>query len=358
MMLRSLIGGALLTAGLMLAGGVMAGTGPEPSFSCANVKGIEAAICTDVELATYDREMAELYKASQRAAVGDAPSRIQVSQREWLKDRNETCAAPSEGVTACLRDRYRERLHELARSAMFTVPDKAFAVLKTVDPQVEPIYRAMYLYATIDDPKARAAAVTPLITPYYQSRGKEHGVEPVSPPAQAVASDEAFGDFVSVIWLIGDLPEIRWPCGVLARRPGLIDSIHAYWGSGADLAIPTSDCANMTTDIPGLHALIAEAWKAAPPCDASMRFAYYLSYEQLETAVVLHRPSVWKEPADKTSKGTRAFRTKNAQAIGQVQKALADYYVTTFQVEPVLAEREATGAVDHLVTDLFYSCDG
>ena len=79
-----------------------------PSFDCAKARSwSEQFLCQDAELATLDREMAELYRTIGRENAGQGDEH-KAAQRTWLKQR-EQCQSAKEPKN-CLVEHYQQRL--------------------------------------------------------------------------------------------------------------------------------------------------------------------------------------------------------------------------------------------------------
>ena len=332
---------------------------------CGSKDVIELAICTDAGLSSDDRKLAVLYAAAQPAAFGHGSSSELDRERTWLKERDQMCrdrmALPANGsLVDCLEGFYQERIEELARADVFTLPDLALKTLDDVAPAEAPMYRAMVLYATVDDPAKRRQAVLPLIRAYYQRSGGDgaYGQARITTLNDTVASDHNFGLFVGWTWLKGDYRQIAWPCGVLARRPALIDTMGFLWGGYIDVAIPGTDCRDTGPVITGLTELILLAQQATPPCDGTIKYSTGRDFEKLETAVRLYRPTVWSQYPVRTPEAAEMkFRLNQARQIGAVKATLADFYVATFRLVRKTATHQAALGVDHLVNDAFSICE-
>lgn len=350
-------------AGSVMASPVSRSTGP--SFACTGQNIIEAAICADAGLSSDDRKVAVLYAAAQRPAFGHGSSSQRDRQRKWLKQRDQICrevtALPSHGsLVDCLEGSYRGRIEELARADVFTIPDTAFKTLDDAAPSEAPMYRAMVLYATVKDSEKRRNAVLPLIKAYYQRSGGDgaYSQAGIATLDDTVTSDHNFGLFVAWTWLKGGYRQIAWPCGVLARRPALIDTMGPLWGGYIDIAIPGADCRETGPIITGLTELILSAEQATPACDGTVKYSTGRAFEQLETAVRLYRPTLWSKHPIRAPKPDEAkFRLNERWQIRNVKTALASYYATTFAVAPAIATRNANAAIDHLVNDAFSICE-
>lgn len=310
---------------LMMPGAAaLAAPASAPAFACAGTRGIEAAICADTQLSAYDRQVADLYAQSRRAAFGSGPSQQLEAQRAWLKRRND-CKDSAPLVDRCLESTYRRRIHELARAAIFTAPDAAFAALRQVEPDAEPMYRAMFLYTTIEDPKKRAAAVRPLVKPFYDRNGGDGSYFRAKIPTlnDVPTSARNFGLFVAWTWLGGSYSQIAWPCGVLKRRPDLIETLGPLWGGSGDVKIPDSDCREMAPASKGLTNLIIKAKRDAPNCDGTYIFTTGRAYGQLEAAVRLHRTKIWSEYSlESPTPPEQVFRSTNAKLIAKAKVGL------------------------------------
>jgi uncharacterized protein len=329
-----------------------------PSFPCPGNTQIERAICDDAGLSAYDRQMARLYAAARQTGFKGAAAHQLMLQRDWLTERDKRCSKDLKLLNTCLKGLYQGRVEQLARAAFLTAPEEAFAALQDADPKTAPMYKAMALYATIDNPEKRAKAILPLIKPYYDRHGGDGSYAGMRTLGDVLASDNNFGQFVSWTWLKGDYLQIDWPCGVLARRPALIDNMGPLWGGYIDVVIPGSDCRDTGPVVPGLTQVILSALSTAPACDGTIRFTAGRAFEQLETAVRLYRPSIWsKHPLSKPKSEEKAFRIKQAALILKTKTELAAYYREQFTLSPRLANRDATDAIDHLIYSAFSFCE-
>jgi len=105
----SATGLALLLAGTPCVAAADVG----PSFDCTKklTSSVEQRICADPKLAALDRQMADVYAAATaKATAADAQS-LAVTQRGWIKGRND-CWKNSD-VQACVETSYRQRIAEL-----------------------------------------------------------------------------------------------------------------------------------------------------------------------------------------------------------------------------------------------------
>ena len=104
----------LLTTALMLLATSPAFAQGGPSFDCAKASNaIERAICNDPELAKADRDMAAAYAALVAKLTGAAKDQLVKDQLNWIVARNRGCAADTDGIGPCLRNRYAARTTNL-----------------------------------------------------------------------------------------------------------------------------------------------------------------------------------------------------------------------------------------------------
>jgi uncharacterized protein YecT (DUF1311 family) len=94
-----------------------------PSFDCAKAdNAIDRTICKDPELAKADREMAAAYAALVGKLRGAAKDEAIKDQVRWIGDRNRACLSDTDGMAACLKDRYGRRTSNLRAFADGTYP--------------------------------------------------------------------------------------------------------------------------------------------------------------------------------------------------------------------------------------------
>ena len=92
--------------------GQIASGQPRPSFNCAlAATGVETMICSDVELAERDRQVAAQYFQLRGSLPPNVRSQLLQSQRYFL-ERRSGCAS-----SECLAAVYDNRLHQLAEFA-------------------------------------------------------------------------------------------------------------------------------------------------------------------------------------------------------------------------------------------------
>jgi uncharacterized protein YecT (DUF1311 family) len=84
---------------------------PIPSFDPKKATTeIEKAICSDVVLASLDRQMAQTYKIAKK----QNSEKVKTSQRAWIKKRNKKCKGiVGHELVELLKQLYRERMKEL-----------------------------------------------------------------------------------------------------------------------------------------------------------------------------------------------------------------------------------------------------
>jgi uncharacterized protein len=104
----------LLIAGLLLVAASPAFAQSGPSFDCAKASNtIEKTICKDPELAKADREMVVAYAALVAKLTGAAKDQLVKDQLSWIGARNRGCAADTDGIAPCLKNRYAARTTNL-----------------------------------------------------------------------------------------------------------------------------------------------------------------------------------------------------------------------------------------------------
>ncbi len=360
-----------LAFGLMFAAAphARAQTAQGPSFNCAGATDVDAVACKDAKLSADDRRLTALYTATRAAVIGTGPSQQQVWQRKWLKDTHTECAAAAWARHAayktqrdCIADAYNTRLGELATAALFADPADAMAVIRETTPADAAIYEAIYQYATIDDARARAAKVAPMIAPIFAGLGADHKTAftdnggPAN-AAEAVASDEAFGTFVNVT--DSELEHgVSWPCATFVKRPGLLAALGPLYGSTRDNSLPGSDCDEMTApDEAAFSDFMMATLQNAPDCGGTIRFAGGREFYRMRIAALLHRPEQWAKfkPSD-GGKPESTFRRKRAADIARAQAALAAYYVQILHLDTATAHRDAGKITDILINQAYNLC--
>ena len=341
-----------------------------PSFSCAGATDVDAVVCKDARLSLDDRRLTALYAAARPAVIGAAESQQQTWQRKWLKDTHTQCAATAWAKHAayktqrdCIADAYESRLSELATAALFSDHADAMAVIRDSTPADAPIYEAIYQYVTVDDARARAAKVVPLIAPVYAGLDADHKTAftdnggPAN-AADAVASDAAFGTFVNVT--VSELEHsVMWPCAAFVKRPGLLDALGPMYGSTRDNFLPQTDCDEMTApQIAPFNDFMMTTLQNAPDCGGTIRFAGGREFYRMRTAALLHRPEQWaKFKAADGGKPESAFNKKHAADIARAQTTLATYYVQVLHLDTATANRDAGRITGILINQAYNLCD-
>ena len=348
---------------------------PGPSFDCAKASGIESVICGDPELAAADRRMADFYRVAMTGALGVGSNQL-VTQRKWLQERDRACSGEAwkefyRSPHACVAAEYDDRLEQLAIATLITRPNESLAELGRIRPKAEPLYRAAYDYASIDDSEKRIEIVEADLTPIYakmDANTREHlQVSPYYNAAtthDAAASDVNFAAFFSVYATLGyqdNSNRITWPCAVLVKRPGLVVGLGSYFGGAIDGAIPNSDCPATLPPMGQVTALSGDASAAQQVCEGTIRFTTGREYIKLQDAVRLHRTEVWElsdadsdVPANSTELAwRRAHKVRSEKA----EAALQNYYVRYFGTDAKVAKRDAWGAIDALIDGPFQFCE-
>ncbi len=285
---------------------------PQPSFDCSRAANqVERTICADPALAREDAAMARLYAAARKGPLGNGQSAIGADQLVWLRER-AGCEAPDKRAWAsraeCLKDRYKLRNIDLATAALAN--DRAFALaqLQRLDPSSAVLVEALLRYA--DHPAGsnwrsaamaadRQAIMALLAAPYArlqsesdQGYGKEILADSVKQLDDAFISDRTFAETLGILgaYAQGEQTPIAFPCAAIARNPALIDVESARFGSTIDNFVPRSDCASTWAPLPKLDALVGQIRKSWPPCEGTIRFSAYVSFNQSADAARLGIP--------------------------------------------------------------------
>lgn len=337
-----------------------------PSFSCAGAKDLEATICADPGLSAADRRLARLYGDVRTDVLGVGPSGQLAVQRQWLKDLNTDCAGKTwtkqfKSQAECIRGHYDTRLQDLAVSALLQDHDAAMAELRRLVPHDAPVYEAIYLYATIDNPQTRIAKVAAVLAPVYAAIPDKKAVfselDGPETPQAAAGSDKAFVLFAQLYGGTLDTP-LSWPCAAIPRRPGLIDGMGALWGSTRDNFLPQDDCLAMAPQVPAFTNFIDAVAKDAPICDGTLRFGGYRDRNRLEVAALLYRPEAWKgQKLEKPNRDEARYLKGHGRALVDAEAALARHYETVFKLSHDRAVSEAaliTGLTAHRAYDPCY----
>jgi uncharacterized protein len=345
---------------------VAAQTSAGPSFDCARAKGVvEQAICGDPELAEADRTMARLFAATRTSAFGSGPSNMLVGQRRWLKER-EDCAAFARQVYKsredCLAGHYRTRNEELAVAALFAEPQLALATLRKLDPELAPLYEAVFVYASQPEGTdwakpalgAERRRLLDLLAPQFallqtdrmRSYGRSILGDSVPKLENVLIPDDNFGDTLRTLaaYADGKRTPMTIPCAAIVRRPGLWDATLAMFGSGLDVGIPTDDCDVTLPALPRLDLLVARINAGWPDCQGSIRFSAYRGFAAMVSAARLGDSVV---PGYRSTPGARAKRLARVQpaAVSGAIAELAGHYRTYRHVDAATARAAANDAV-------------
>jgi uncharacterized protein YecT (DUF1311 family) len=86
-----------------------------PSYLCSDARApVEVLICQDDTLAGLDVELSDLYRSTQSRLSTDRRQQLVMSQRGWIKDRNDCVRwTGSSAVRDCVARAYRDRIVEL-----------------------------------------------------------------------------------------------------------------------------------------------------------------------------------------------------------------------------------------------------
>lgn len=84
-----------------------------PSYNCDEARpgSIEAIICSDVELSSLDRKLAEIYAKASRKASNEHPPQLKAEQRGWIKGRDECWKSADK--YECIHAEYIHRIAKL-----------------------------------------------------------------------------------------------------------------------------------------------------------------------------------------------------------------------------------------------------
>jgi uncharacterized protein len=183
---------------LVVASGTAAATTDGPSFDCIGADGaVEKMVCTDPELATLDQQLAEVFRASEKAieahaAPDDALAALRTDQHAWSKERNACWKA--DDPQACVAAAYEQRI----------------ATLQTewnLVPHGEPVF-----YTCNDNPADEIVAT------FYEAtlptvrleRGDTTEIGLLRPAASGARYAAPFG--IS-FWIKGSEARVEWPEG-------------------------------------------------------------------------------------------------------------------------------------------------
>lgn len=179
-------------------------TSLQASFDCSIAAApIEILICSDVALATLDKEMGDRYVKVRNAIDGEAERLIQLKeQRAWLKSRLTTCQIPTSGkllsdtsvMSACLIEETRKRSAILAEALNMKSPEnsaEATAVLSaesSTEKTNTPENTTASNEATVPAAQTESSPAASTIP----------SIEPTSAPVNHTASTEAPAPAVAV----------------------------------------------------------------------------------------------------------------------------------------------------------------
>lgn len=101
---------------LAYASGAQAEDVTQPSFDCTKVTSlVEKVICSDADLATMDRDMADKFRQILDASPLQSRPFIIDAQRRWLKSLAARCGGGEEPVSQCVKDEYSDWLNDWPR---------------------------------------------------------------------------------------------------------------------------------------------------------------------------------------------------------------------------------------------------
>jgi hypothetical protein len=117
----------------------------------------------------------------------------------------------------------------------------------------------------------------------------------------------------------------------------------------------------MLPDLPRLAELVSKTHATQAVCQGTLRISIGRDYEQMLTAIRLHRIEFWTPGNKRDSyhdEQERPFRAAHQADITAAEKELADYYVRMFHAQQRAAETDARGAINAAVVRAFYHCGG
>jgi hypothetical protein len=333
---------------------------PAQELNCQTPSAIESVICADQELLVRHKMILSLYSAVGVDAFGLGPSQYATLQANWLKSRDDCGNTPR--ALICLLYSYFFQIKALASSALFVVPNVALPALRRIDPDTEPMYEALYRYATIADETERINAVEALIAPSFDVVSHQFQssflFKDIRTAHEAAATDGAFSTFIAVAALVER--SVTVPCAALIRRPGLIAILDARYGSSIDALLPGSDCDAMLPPLPDVLQLASAAIRSSTACEGgSIRFAFRRQFQVTLTAARLHFPDAWKlyhQAGRSPSAEETQFRRDHQGWIRDAITELTDYYVVKFKLGTELAKTDAESAIDAVLADALPRC--
>ncbi len=252
-----------------------------PSFDCAKATSpMEKKICSNKNYAKYDVVINQLYQKAKLSAFATGPSNQLKQQREWVKGR-DTCLKSVGDVDNCLEYSFKERIIELSVADLFTDFDYSIAQIEKLQPNSAPFYRAIHEYISQEQSKDRDTQIVNWLQPYYEKLQKEYEYPAsiltdleINKISDTISSDKSFGTSIAILGIALD-EQLIMPCTALFKKPELISSMSAYFGSSYDGQLIRNDCYATLPPLPNLSNLNSKIMKAMPQCEGTIRFAIY-----------------------------------------------------------------------------------
>jgi uncharacterized protein len=336
-----------------------------PSFSCDRPSAAEKLICDSEELSAKDLALAHFFTLAKLGALGNSESNVVERQRRWLAERNKSCAV-DEG---CLSSAYDDRLFDLAVTDLFADHDAAIREIARQAPKLVDIYEAIYFFVTIQDEKARADKVAPLIAnayrdtaviPEFEMAGFKSPAHPqplyqdIPDAKSAAGSVDRFG---ALLWVVstdryGDRAvPLRIPCGALLKLPQAVMWLKPRWGGAIDGMSPQSDCGETMPRLRAFEALMGKVQNAGPT-EGTIRFSLSAAgnadYSAILTNNLQYLPQF--QPQGRQA-AISAFEQKNAKVVDSATEELTAYYHKNFNVAAEVAEFDARNAVSAMIAN-------
>lgn len=339
--------------------------GTDPSFDCSTATSrIDRAICADAGLAKDDALMAQLYAQAQTSAFGKGRSNQLSAQRQWLKYRNSACTREQQQaeLVDCLGGYYESRIAQLAVAIIFTDPDQALPIIQRHDAEGARLIEAIYVYTSEPAGSDWSAAtlmkkrdkIGHLLDPAVKNLQdndrsrfgwaivKDSGVSGFD---DIIASDNNFATFLNVssAYLDGYWRPLTMPCAALIRNPQLIAARQPIFGSSLDGGALTTDCADSLPSTPNVDRLaktVVDNWE---PCDGTIRFAYYRSFDLLLDSIKLGLTD--EQVGDEAPASLTGGKGVTQTLVQRAVEELTGYYLTYDLASPDHAPVMASDAV-------------
>lgn len=310
-----------------------------PSFDCTKAtSAIEKKICSNKNYAKYDVVINTLYQKAKLSAFGTGPSNQLKQQREWVKDR-DTCLKSIGDVDNCLEYSFKERIIELSVANLFADFDYSIAQIEKIQPNSAPFYRAIHEYVTQEQSQDRDTQIINWLQPYYEKLQNDYEYpaailtdSEVNKISDTISSDKLFGASIAIIGIALD-EQLIMPCSALFKKPALISSMSAYFGSSYDGQLIRNDCYATLPPLPNLSNLDSKIMKAMPQCEGTIRFAIYRDNSKTLDEIMLAQfdSLLDKDAKNKTISSNTAKLIKSNSALYKATiDELSYYYLQYF----------------------------